>query len=71
MLRYKDLPSVGIFWSRTHIANLEKAGSFPKHITLRKRTIAWLRSEVEEFVRARMIESGRVMPIKKLGGQNV
>jgi predicted DNA-binding transcriptional regulator AlpA len=47
LLSFKELASVGIPYTRQHVDTLEKAGKFPKRIHIGKRTVRWLRSEVE------------------------
>ena len=41
-------------YSRQHIARLEAAGSFPKRIQLGQCRVAWLLSEVEMWIKARV-----------------
>ena len=51
----KELKSVcGIPYSPQHIARLEKAGDFPKRIKLGQCRVAWLLSEVEEWIDRRL-----------------
>lgn len=51
----KELKSVcGIPYSAQHIARLEQAGQFPKRIRLGQNRVAWLLSEVEAWVDARL-----------------
>jgi prophage regulatory protein len=51
----KELRSVcGIPYSPQHIARLEAAGSFPKRIRLGQNRVAWLLSEIEEWLDERI-----------------
>lgn len=51
----KELKTVcGIPYSPQHIARLEKAGDFPKRIKLGQCRVAWLLSEVEEWIDRRL-----------------
>jgi prophage regulatory protein len=45
---------VGIPYSPQHIARLEAAGCFPKRIKLGQNRVAWLLSEVEEWLNERI-----------------
>lgn len=52
----KELKTVcGIPYSAQHIARLEAAGKFPKRIRLGQNRVAWLLSEVEEWLDARIL----------------
>jgi prophage regulatory protein len=51
----KELKTVcGIPYSGQHIARLEAAGAFPKRIRLGQNRVAWLLSEIEEWLEARI-----------------
>jgi len=51
----KELKTVcGIPYCPAHIARLEKAGRFPKRIVLGQNRVAWLQSEVEEWLNERI-----------------
>ncbi|HEY4115549.1 MAG TPA: AlpA family phage regulatory protein [Rhizomicrobium sp.] len=53
----KELKVVcGIPYSPQHIARLEKAGRFPKRIPLGQNRVAWLLSEVDEWLKQRIAE---------------
>ena len=43
-------------YSPQHIARLEKAGRFPKRIRLGQNRVAWLLSEVEDWIDERLLE---------------
>jgi prophage regulatory protein len=51
----KELKTVcGIPYSPQHIARLEAAGRFPKRIPLGQNRVAWLLSEIDEWLNARI-----------------
>ena len=51
VLRYPQLRSEkGIGYSRTHVDRLEKDGRFPKRVSLGPRSIAWVETEVDEWL---------------------
>jgi prophage regulatory protein len=51
----KELRTVcGIPYSPQHIARLEAAGKFPKRIQLGQNRVAWLLSEIEEWLTERI-----------------
>ena len=54
-LRYPELKSRGIPFSRQHIASLEADGRFPRRVQLSDRVIAWRLSEILAW----MAERGR------------
>jgi len=41
-------------YSAQHIARLEKAGSFPKRVRLGQNRVAWLLSEIEDWIDDRL-----------------
>jgi len=43
-------------YSPQHIARLENAGRFPKRIRLGQNRVAWLLSEVEDWIDERLLE---------------
>lgn len=43
-------------YSSQHIARLEKAGKFPKRIKLGQNRVAWLLSEIEDWIDERILE---------------
>ena len=47
-------------YSPQHIARLEKAGTFPKRIKLGRNRVAWLLSEVEDWIDERIFERDAV-----------
>jgi prophage regulatory protein len=55
-LSFDDLKTKGIRWTRMHLDRLEREGRFPKRIHLSKRSVAWVESEVDDFLEARLAE---------------
>jgi prophage regulatory protein len=55
-LRYDDLRSLGIPFSRVHIDRLQRAGQFPKKVKLGPNTAAYLESEIVAWIEARCAE---------------
>ena len=47
-------------YSPQHIARLEKAGQFPKRIRLGQNRVAWLLSEIEEWIDERLQRRGLI-----------
>jgi prophage regulatory protein len=46
-VRFPDLRErFGLTWTRMHIDRLEKAGRFPKRVSLTNRSVAWLEDEI-------------------------
>jgi len=59
ILRYWDLASKGIPYTRKHIIHLVKTGRFPKPVKLSKSlgpstAVGWIESEIDEY-RAELI----------------
>lgn len=52
----KELKALGIPYSFQHIARLEKAGKFPKRVTLGQCRVAWVYREVCDWVEARIAQ---------------
>jgi prophage regulatory protein len=46
-------------FTRQHIGRLERAGKFPKRIQVGENRVAWLESEVEDWIAARVAERDR------------
>lgn len=59
-LRFSDLKKKGIPFSRVHVARLEKAGRFPKHVPLGDNSIAWIESEIDGWIAARVAARDQV-----------
>lgn len=52
-LRYRDLDSLGIVWTRKHLRTLVRQGRFPPPIQVGANTLVWKRSDVEDFLAGR------------------
>jgi prophage regulatory protein len=52
-LRFGDLKTAGVPFSRMHIHRLERAGQFPRRVLLGAKTVAWVGTEVEAWLKAR------------------
>lgn len=50
-------PEYGAPWSNVHLLRLEKEGKFPKRIRIGNNTIAWLHSELVQWVEDRVAQS--------------
>lgn len=58
LISKKDLRIVlGIPYSPQHIARLEAAGQFPNRIRLGQNRVAWMMSEVEDWIEERRLRS--------------
>lgn len=44
-----------VLYSPQHIARLEKAGSFPKRVTLGPNRVGWVESEVLDWLQERLL----------------
>lgn len=58
LLRYIDLKSKGITFSRVHLSRLEAAGRFPKRLHLNGPggAISWLEHEIDQYIEQRAAE---------------
>jgi prophage regulatory protein len=55
LIDFKDLKATrGISFSRTHLANLENEGKFPKRVQLGAHRIGWVMAEIDEWLAARI-----------------
>ncbi len=52
----KELKSLGIPYSLSHIARLEKAGKFPQRVRLGACRVAWSYEEICEWVNQRIAQ---------------
>jgi prophage regulatory protein len=48
-----------VCYSPQHIARLEKAGCFPKRVTLGPNRVGWLEEEVDQWIQDRIDERDR------------
>jgi predicted DNA-binding transcriptional regulator AlpA len=52
-VRYPELKSFGVSYSRQHIAALEADGRFPERVYLSERVTAWYLSEIVHWMNTR------------------
>jgi len=50
LLSRKDLKSRGIDYSNVHLLRLEAEGKFPKRLYLSPARVAWVASEIDEYL---------------------
>ena len=55
-LRFSQLKTKGIPWSRIHVDRLEKAGKFPRRVQLGGNTVAWVEDEIDAHLAAKVAE---------------
>jgi prophage regulatory protein len=56
LLSYQALRARGIPWTRVHLARLEAAEKFPRHINVGESSIAWFEDEIDDFLEAKALE---------------
>lgn len=61
LLSYEDLVRMGLTRSRWTLSRWIKAGEFPKPVKLGRR-VAWQKEEIEEYVRAKVIQRDEPSP---------
>jgi prophage regulatory protein len=49
----QELPSFGVHFSKAHLLRLEKEGRFPRRIQVSAQRVAWLESELRNWIRER------------------
>jgi prophage regulatory protein len=54
LVPYDALKAKGITFSKMHIWRLEKAGKFPVHVQVSAQRIAWVESEIDDWIGARI-----------------
>lgn len=52
----------GIGWCNVHLLRLEKEGKFPARHHLGKNTVAWLHSDIVNWVRKRVAQRSNAAP---------
>ena len=50
LIRYPDLRDHGVILSRRQIDRLEAMGRFPRRVKISDRAVAWVQSEIAEYV---------------------
>lgn len=56
LLDYDALKNKGVTYSKTQLWRLAKAGTFPKPIKVGAARNAWVESEIDAWIKARMAE---------------
>lgn len=56
LVAYPALSEKGITFSRMHIYRLMKAGNFPKSVPVGTNRIAWLESEIDQWIMDRVAQ---------------
>ncbi|HWX30948.1 MAG TPA: AlpA family phage regulatory protein [Steroidobacteraceae bacterium] len=54
LIRFEDLPSKGISYSKTQLWRLEKRGQFPRRVPIGPGRHAWVESEIDQFIADRI-----------------
>jgi prophage regulatory protein len=54
LLDYDGLRARGIPYSRVHVWRLEKTGEFPKRVAIGRARHAWLETEVDAWIKAKV-----------------
>ncbi|MBP2302563.1 helix-turn-helix transcriptional regulator [Azospirillum picis] len=53
LLRFPDVQA-RVGYTRVHIDRLERGGRFPKRVQIGARAVAWVESEIEDWLRRKM-----------------
>jgi prophage regulatory protein len=64
LLRYHELRDHGVILSRRQIDRLEAKGAFPRRVKISDRCVAWVQSEIAEYVE-NLIRERPARPRKK------
>jgi prophage regulatory protein len=57
LLSYTELKATrGIRYTRTHLYRLEASNKFPERVKIGERHIAWIESEIDEYLEKRIAE---------------
>ena len=54
LIRFEDLRSKGISYSKTQLWRLEKRGQFPRRVAIGPGRHAWVESELDQFIADRI-----------------
>jgi len=60
LIPYEDLRAKGITLSKCQVWRLEKAGRFPKRVQVSAARVAWLESEIDAHLAARIANRSAV-----------
>jgi prophage regulatory protein len=59
LLRFPDLKTQkSIPFTRVHLARLERDGKFPKRVALGANSVAWIESEIDQYIADRIAARG-------------
>lgn len=61
LITYEGLGPKGIAYSKVQLWRLERAGKFPQRVRLSSQRVAWVESEIDEWIAARI--TARRQPI--------
>ena len=56
LLDYEALKARGIPWTRVHLARLEAAAKFPRHVEIGENTVGWFEDEIDDFLELKAAE---------------
>jgi prophage regulatory protein len=59
LLRYEQVRE-RVGYSRQHLGQLEKKGLFPLRIAIGPKSVAWLESEIDEWINSKRADRGAV-----------
>jgi prophage regulatory protein len=63
LVPYDALKTKGITFSKMHIWRLEKAGKFPVHVPVSAQRIAWVESEIDQWIADRIAARPARQPV--------
>lgn len=61
LIAYEGLSPKGIVYSKVQLWRLERTGKFPRRVKLSAMRVAWIESEIDEWIAARI--AARRQPI--------
>lgn len=61
LIAYEGLGPKGIAYSKVQLWRLERAGKFPQRVRLSAQRVAWIESEIDQWIAARI--AARRQPI--------
>jgi prophage regulatory protein len=68
-LIYPELKAEGVRFSRKHLERLERLGLFPRRVKISARRIGWIKTEVQDWVQARIALRDPPPPPPKKGSK--
>ncbi len=66
LVPYDGLKAKGITFSKMHIWRLEKARKFPMHVQVSAQRIAWVESEIDQWIDDRIAAREQVEPAQEI-----